>query len=67
MLAANNTLDFRTISDFRKDNLVALSELFLQVLTLCQRAGRSVIACWSAHRRNYGAGSARANMPPEVG
>ena len=24
MLAANNTLDFRTISDFRKDNLAAL-------------------------------------------
>ena len=39
MLAANNTLDFR------KDDLAALSGLFLQVLTLCQRAGRSVIAC----------------------
>ena len=44
MLAANNTFDFRTISDFRKDNLATLSGLFLQVLTLCQRAGRSVIA-----------------------
>ena len=39
VLAANNTPDFRTISDFRKDHLEALSGLFLQVLALCQRAG----------------------------
>ena len=39
VLAANNTPDFRTISDFRKDNLEALSGLFLQVLALCRRAG----------------------------
>ena len=39
MLAANNTPDFRTISDFRKDNLAELSDLFLQVLALCQLAG----------------------------
>ena len=39
VLAANNTPDFRTISDFRKDNLAALSGLFLQVLALCQRSG----------------------------
>ena len=39
MLAANNTPDFRTISDFRKDHLGALSGLFLQVLELCQQAG----------------------------
>ena len=39
VLAANNTPDFRTVSDFRKDHLPALSGLFLQVLTLCQRAG----------------------------
>ena len=39
VLAANNTPDFRTISDFRKDNLDALSGLFVQVLGLCQRAG----------------------------
>ena len=31
--------DFRTISDFRKDHLGALSGLFLQVLALCRRAG----------------------------
>ena len=29
VLAANNTPDFRTISDFRKDNLAELSDLFL--------------------------------------
>ncbi len=39
VLAANNTPDFRTISDFRKDQLCALSGLFLQVLLLCQREG----------------------------
>ena len=39
VLSANNTPDFRTISDFRKDNLEALSGLFLQVLALCRRAG----------------------------
>ena len=38
VLAANNTPDFRTIADFRKDHLAALSGLFLQVLELCQRA-----------------------------
>ena len=39
VLAANNTPDFRTISDFRKDNLGALSGLFVQVLALCRQAG----------------------------
>ena len=39
VLAANNTLDLRTISDFRKDHLEALADLFLQVLELWQQAG----------------------------
>ncbi len=39
VLSANNTPDFRTISDFRKDHLQALGALFLQVLKLCQKAG----------------------------
>lgn len=39
VLAANNTPDFRTISDFRKNHLEALAGLFLQVLKLCQKAG----------------------------
>ena len=39
VLSANNTPDFRTTSDFRKDNLDALSGLFLQVLALCRQAG----------------------------
>ncbi len=39
VLAANNTPDFRTISDFRKDHLEALGGLFVQVLQLCQQAG----------------------------
>ena len=39
VLAANNTPDFRTISDFRKEHLVALDGLFLKVLELCRQAG----------------------------
>jgi len=39
VLVANNTPDFCTISDFRKDHLKALAGLFLQVLKLCQKAG----------------------------
>ena len=39
VLAANNTPDFRTVSDFRKDHLGALSGLFLQVLGFCEQAG----------------------------
>jgi len=38
-LAANLQPDFRTISDFRKDNLGALKKLFTQVLELCREAG----------------------------
>ena len=39
VVAANNTPDFRTISDFRKDHLPALADLFKQVLELCTKAG----------------------------
>jgi transposase len=38
-LAAGNQPDFRTISDFRKRHGEALSELFGEVLRLCQKAG----------------------------
>ena len=38
-LAANNTPDFRTVSDFRKRHLEALRGLFVQILRLCQKAG----------------------------
>lgn len=38
-LAANLQPDFRTISDFRKDNLKPLKKLFTQVLELCREAG----------------------------
>jgi len=34
-----NKPDFRTISDFRRRHLKALSDLFVQVLKLCQSAG----------------------------
>lgn len=39
VLAANQRPDFRTLSDFRKQHLAALADLFVQVLKLCQRAG----------------------------
>jgi transposase len=39
VLTANNTPDFRTISDFRQRHLAALHTLFLQVLRCCQQAG----------------------------
>lgn len=38
-LTANQQPDFRTISDFRKDHLSALNELFVDVLGLCKEAG----------------------------
>lgn len=38
-VTAMQTPDFRTINDFRRRHLVALGELFGQVLKLCQRAG----------------------------
>jgi transposase len=38
-VTAMNRPDFRTISDFRKRHLAALSDLFVQVLKLCQKAG----------------------------
>ena len=38
-LTANQQPDFRTISDFRKDHLPALEELFAEVLGLCIEAG----------------------------
>ena len=39
VLAAGNTPDFRTISDFRMLHLRALKGLFTQVLLLCEKAG----------------------------
>lgn len=39
VLAANQTPDFRTLSEFRRRHLPALAALFQQVLRLCRRAG----------------------------
>src|ERR1700716_342115 len=38
-IVALDAPDFRTISDFRKRHLKALSKLFLQILRLCEKAG----------------------------
>ena len=39
VVAANQKPNFRTISNFRKDHLHLMTDLFLQVLRLCQKAG----------------------------
>lgn len=39
VIVQDDVPDFRTISDFRKEHLVELQDLFLQVLRLCQKAG----------------------------
>src|SRR5437899_12103404 len=39
MIVALDPPDFRTVSDFRRRHLAALSGLFTQVLRLCERAG----------------------------
>jgi len=39
MLCAGNEPDFRTLADFRRRHLSALSGLFVQVLQLCREAG----------------------------
>ena len=39
MIVALDPPDFRTISDFRKRHLKALSALYVQVLKLCEKAG----------------------------
>ncbi|AMB43508.1 hypothetical protein Y590_01255 [Methylobacterium sp. AMS5] len=41
-----NRPDFRTIADFRERHLVALSDLFVQVLRLCPAAGLVEFATW---------------------
>ena len=50
VLAANNTPDFRTISDFRKDNLDALSGLFVQVLAFVPAGGVGEVGARGAGR-----------------
>ena len=49
VLAAGNTPDFRTISDFRKQHLAALGGLFGQVLALAQQAGLVELEVGRAH------------------
>lgn len=39
VIAGADIPDFRTISGFRKTHLAAISELFIQVLQICQRSG----------------------------
>ena len=55
VLAANFTPDFRTISDFRKESLDALTGLFIQVLAKLQQAGLVKLG-QEALRRHEGEG-----------
>ena len=43
--------DFRTISDFRKRHLKAISGLFVQVLKLCEKAGLVKLVTWRSTAR----------------
>jgi transposase len=47
VLAANNAPDFRTISDFRKRHLATLHHLFVEILSLCRKAGPAKGGVWS--------------------
>jgi transposase len=52
VLCAGNQPDFRTIADFRKRHLEALSGLFVQILRLCQQAGLVKLGHVRSTRRN---------------
>src|SRR5258708_12966107 len=54
--------DFRTISEFRKRHLAALSGLFRQVLALCREAGPLKLAQVAPERPNIKA-NPRATQP----
>lgn len=45
-LAAGQTPDFRTISDFRKNHLKAIQDLFVQVVRLCRELGLVKVGHW---------------------
>jgi transposase len=66
-LAANQTPNFRTISDFRKDHLEALRDLFTDSLEVCAEAGLVKLgrgrAGWTEGSRERGLGS----QPPAQG
>ena len=63
VLAANNTPDFRTISDFRKDHLAALSGLFLQVLA--QRV-LVKLSCGAGRHQGEGQRMAQGDESPRM-
>ena len=51
--------DFRTISDFRKDHLDALADLFNQVLKLAQEAGLVQLGAWATDGSKFPGNASR--------
>jgi transposase len=56
VLTANQQPDHIRISEFRRRNLDVLSELFLQILRLCQKAGMVSLGHVAGAGRHQGAG-----------
>jgi transposase len=57
-LSANQRPDFRTINDFRKDNLEAVKGLFVEVLELCKEAGLAKMGRVALDGRKVGGNAA---------
>lgn len=60
-LAAGQTPDFRTISDFRKNHLAAIQDLFVQVVRLCKELGLVKVGHWSIDGTKVKANAGRDN------
>ncbi len=59
-LSANQQPDFRTIADFRKDNLDAIGGLHIEVLELCREAGLMKMGCVALDGRKVAGNAALA-------
>ncbi len=60
-LAAGQHPDFRTISDFRKDHLKAIQDLFVQVVRLCRDLGMVQVGHWSIDGTKVKANAGKSN------
>src|SRR5215467_13655031 len=64
-VTAMNQPDFRTIAKFRRRHLKALSDLFVQVLKLCQAAG--LVSAWLSQAETTDAAEDRAHGSDQRG
>lgn len=65
-LGAMNRPDFRTISDFRKNNLLALEELFSQIVATCISSGMATVGKIAIDGTKIKASASRESMKDEV-